>query len=112
MEHIRIERQKGYYGMIRSLEIIVDGARIGGIAQDESKVFLLPEGSRQIWGKMDWGETLRYGLSEYFGDQVLVFKASFTLNPLRNLGIMNLPFVVSVRDATDAEKEAIVVHSP
>ncbi|MCH8522412.1 MAG: hypothetical protein LAT60_10770, partial [Glycocaulis sp.] len=78
MKQIRIERQKGYYGALRTLDIFVDGARLGRISQGESKVFEVQEMGGEIWGKMDWGKTHKLSLHDYDPSKAIVFKAYFT----------------------------------
>ncbi len=43
MKKIRVERQNGYYGIIRSLKIIVDGISIGSIKEGETVIFEVAE---------------------------------------------------------------------
>ncbi len=97
MKQIRVERQKGYYGMARALDILVDGAPLGSIKQGETKVFELPEFGREIWGKMDWGETPRLSLHDYAPDKTVVFKGFFSINPLKNVAVTKMPFKVFLR---------------
>ena len=106
MNQIRVERQKGYYGMARKLEIFVDGVGIGRIKQGQTLMFDVPDGCQQIWGKMDWGETIRLDISGYQLDQTIVFKAYFTFNLLKGVGLANLPFKVFLRDASVGETKA------
>lgn len=94
MKQIRVERQAGFYGMVRSLEIIADGLILGRISQGAKQVFDVPESCREIWGKMDWGETVRLDVSNYDPTQTVVFKAFFTFNLLKGVGIGPLPFKV------------------
>jgi phosphoglucomutase len=44
MIQIRVERQKGYFGVIRALEIIVDGTSLGRINQGQTLIFDAPDG--------------------------------------------------------------------
>ncbi|MDT9180981.1 MAG: hypothetical protein P5684_25835 [Limnospira sp. PMC 1238.20] len=97
MKQIRIERQKGYYGVLRALDVFVDGARLGKLKQGETKVFEVQEISGEIWGKMDWGKTHNLSLHEYDPGKAIVFKAYFTLNPFKIFGISKLPFKVFVQ---------------
>lgn len=97
MNEIRVERQKGAYGMFRAMEIVVDGVAMGKIGQGQSSTFMLPDGGRQVWGKMDWGETERLELADGGPGKTVVFQAYFTLNLLRQLGIAKLPFKVFFR---------------
>lgn len=98
---ILIERKPGYYGMIRTLRILVDGVLVARIGQGETLPVDIPAGSREIWGKMDWGETVRVGIASCTPDKILVFRSYFTLNPFKNFGISKLPFEVFLRDRTE-----------
>ena len=103
MKKISIQREKGYYGMARALKIIVDGKHIGKINQGQAMVFDLPENHQEIWGQMDWGKTRRLDISHYNLNMTIVFKAYFTFNPLKSLGLAKLPFKVFYREATQEE---------
>ena len=103
MSTIRIERQKGYYGIFRALKIIADGVEVGAIKQGQTLVFELPDDCQKIWGKMDWGETERLDITDYRMDQTVVFKGKLTLNIFKGLGLSELPFEISVRQASEAE---------
>jgi hypothetical protein len=96
MKQIKVQRQKSYYGIIRALNIFVDGNHLGNIKQGETKVFEVPEGGCEIWGKMDWGETLHLSLKDYTPDKTVVFAGYFTFNPLKGLGLSKLPFKVFI----------------
>ncbi len=96
MRAIQVRRDRGYYGMIRSLELIVDGFAVGKIEQGHTIGLQVPENARHIWGRMDWGETTRLELP---GEgATVVFQGYFTLNPLRNLGVQPLPFRIRVEE--------------
>ena len=102
MKQIRIERDKGYYGMMRKLAIVVDGVEKAELKQGESIILDLADDARVICGKMDWAKTKEIHLNTIHLntidlDQALVFKSYFTFNPLRNIGIIELPFEVFSR---------------
>jgi hypothetical protein len=99
MIQIRVERQKGYFGVIRALEIIVDGTSLGRINQGQTLIFDAPDGVREIWGKMDWGKTRRLDIANYNLDKTVVFKGLFTVNLFRSLGLLDIPFSVHLRAA-------------
>jgi hypothetical protein len=92
MRELRVERQKGYYGAFRALNIIVDGTPLGSIKQGETVVFEVPEIGQEIWGKMDWGETPRLSLHDYVPDKTVVFKGCSSFDPLKNLAVTKMPF--------------------
>ena len=82
---------------LRSLQIIVDGTVLGVIKYGETAVFESPDSGQEIWGKMDWGITPRLTLSDYAPDKTVVFEGYVTLNPLKNLGLMEMPFKVFLK---------------
>ena len=92
--------------MIRALEIIVDGTVIGKIDQAQTSLFDIPNDSREIWGKMDWGRTKRLDISNYKIDQTVVFRGRFTLNIFKNIGIAGLPFELSLRSEPNKTTKA------
>ena len=103
MKKIRIQRQHGYYGMLRALHIYVDHIRIGKIKQGQTLEFNLPDRHQKIWGKMDWGKTERLDISDYTLDKTIVFKGYFSFNPFKALGLAELPFNIFQRDVYEAE---------
>lgn len=92
--------------MIRALEIVIDGVSFGKIDQGQALTFEVPETSREIWGKMDWGQTDRLDISSYNLSQTVIFRGRFTLNLFRNLGIANLPFDLFLRDDDECKSSA------
>ena len=97
MKHVKIERRKGYYGSLRTLELYVDGTCLGHIRQGEEKVFEVHESGREIWGKMDWGKTVKLSLNDYAQGKAVVFESYFTFDLFKNLGISKLPFRVFIQ---------------
>jgi len=94
MPKIRIVRQPGFYGMFRSLVIVVDGVTVGRITQGREIVVEVPAGSREIWGEMDWGKTPRLSLENHSPACAVVFKGYFTFNFISGVGITPLPFLI------------------
>ena len=97
MKQIRIEREKGYFGAIRALNIFIDGTHLGSLSQGETKVFEVQDMGVEIWGEMDWGKTSKLSLRDYDPGKTVVFKSYFSVNPLQSVGISNLPFRVFIR---------------
>ena len=96
---IMVHRAKGLYGKVRMLEIIVDGEIKGKIAEGQTKLFDVYSTSKEMWAKMDWGETTRIDISDYMHSDyqsgiAIIFKGYFTLNVFRSLGISKIPFKV------------------
>jgi hypothetical protein len=87
--------------MLRALDLVFDGIRVGRIGQGATLTVQVPDGAREIWGRMDWGETVSLPLAACGPEATVVFKGRFTLNLFRNLGVAELPFAVSVRGARE-----------
>ena len=98
MKQIRIERQKGFYGLFRTLKIVVDGDNVAELKQGRSIMLDLPIDAREIWGEMDWGKTKRMPLDNIDNNKVLVYKGFFTFNHARNVGVKEMPFKVFYKD--------------
>ncbi len=104
MKQIRVERRKGFYGIFRALGIRVDGVEVGKIRQGEVLQVEVPESSQEIWGQMDWGETIRVRLEGYEPDQIIVFRGYFTFNVSRSLAMDTMPFEVFLTREAEVEK--------
>lgn len=102
MRQIRIERRKGAYGIFRTLEIVVDGDKLGTVRHGQSITIDVPDGGRQLWGRMDWAETNRLDLDDCGPGQTVVFKGYFTWDLLKGMGISKMPFDVFVEGAAIA----------
>jgi len=97
MKRIKIIREKGFYGKLRALKLVVDGQIMGKVKQGCEVEITLPTGAQRLWGKMDWGKTAAWPVADIPDGGTLVFKAYFTLNTLRQLGLMPLPFRIMQR---------------
>lgn len=91
MRKIKIECATGYYGKLRALKLIIDGNEVGSINQGGSVDVEISDNAVELRGKMDWGKTCSFSLTEVKEGDVITFQPYFTLNPLRNLGITDLP---------------------
>ena len=99
-----MERSKGFYGICRTLELVVDGVSIGGIKHKQKEVFEIPADAREIWGKMDWATTERLDISGYqFSKETVVFQSRFTWNTSKNLGVDKMPFEVFLAGSESSE---------
>lgn len=91
MRTIRLTRIRGYYGMARAMGIYVDGEKVGNLMQTKTLDITLPEDARELYGKMDWVKTERFPLPGVADGTHITVATYFTLNPLRNIGIMAMP---------------------
>ena len=54
MAQIVLHRSKQYFGMLRQLEIYLDGAKVGGVSYNQRMPFQVASGPHEILVKMDW----------------------------------------------------------
>ena len=97
MKQITIRRARGFYGAMRKLSILIDGVKVASLGQGEETLLEVADTATFIWGKMDWGATDHQPLQNVEHGHSVTFKAYFTLNPLRNLGISALPFRITIQ---------------
>ncbi|QDZ39832.1 hypothetical protein FRE64_07680 [Euhalothece natronophila Z-M001] len=101
MKEIKVEWQNSDYG-IRALEIFVDEIHLGKIKQGETIVFEVPEIGREIWGKIEGGQTTPHlSLNDYTPDKTVVFKAYPKLNLFEQMGLSQIPFKVFLQQEPD-----------
>jgi hypothetical protein len=93
---ITIRRERGYYGCMRALEIVLDGHIVGTLRQGEELVLDLPHGADLLWGAMDWGRTEQLSAEGLENGQTVTFRGVFTLSLFRGLGLGTMPFRVTV----------------
>lgn len=91
MRTIKLTRKRGYFGAARQMGIYVDGQKVGNLMQTKSLDITLPDDARELYGKMDWVKTDRFDLLGIADGAHVTVQTYFTLNPLRNFGIMNMP---------------------
>ena len=96
MKTITIRREPGYYGMVRALQILVDGHQVGSIRQKENITLDLPDAAGVLEGKMDWGKTDPVNLQAVQDGQTVTFQAYFSLNPMKIFALDGIPVRVSV----------------
>lgn len=93
MKKITIYYEKGFYGRLRAVKIFADSLQVDLLKPGEEKTFECAENVNEIYAKMDWGKTDTLKVSTLFDGEKIILKSYFTLNPLRNIGIMSLPFI-------------------
>jgi hypothetical protein len=57
--HITVTRADLMYGMLRKLEIYIDGHQVGDVAALKTTEFDVDPGEHEIYVKMDWAESPR-----------------------------------------------------
>lgn len=95
MRKISIVRKSGSYGKLRALKLIVDGNKVGSVKDGQSIEIQIPGDAVNLKGKMDWASSDSFSLGDIKDGETIVFKFYFTLNPLRNLGLLSLPVLIS-----------------
>ena len=96
MKTLHIHRAKGFYGMIRTLKVLVDGNEVAALKQKQSKTIEVDSAAVELQGKMDWGRTEVVPLDNVQSGQTMTFTGHFSINPLKALGLTNLPFRVTI----------------
>ncbi len=91
---IKMIRNKGYYGRMRTAKIMADGNEIGLIKSGETVNINIPEQANNLYIKMDWARSEPYHVNKLEEGQTLYVNAWFTFNPLRNFGIMTIPIAL------------------
>ena len=94
MRKITLTRNKGWFGRVRALKLYADDIEIGHIKAGETLSLEIPDGVQTIYGKMDWGKTNKYSLAFVEDGDELFAKGRFTLNPLRNFAIIEIPIII------------------
>jgi hypothetical protein len=97
MKKLKVIRMSGYYGMIRKLGIYIDGQKVGDVGNGSETMIDVPDGGVSLEGRMDWGKTDAVGLAALKDGQTITFTTFFSFNPLRGLGLANLPFKVTTK---------------
>lgn len=97
MKLITIRRDPGFYGSMRKLTILIDGTKVARLKQHEDVLLEVDDNATWMQGKMDWGKTEQVPLQDLDHGTIITFKAWFTFNPLRSLGISALPFRVTIQ---------------
>jgi hypothetical protein len=80
------------YAMLRALDIQIDGLSVGSLKPDNSFKIEISDNAQTILGKMDWGRTKPFSLSDCEDGDVISFQGYFSPNPFVQLGLMGLPF--------------------
>lgn len=91
MTTLTIKRNRGWFGLIRSAVILADGIEVGRVKAGESVTIQLPEGTGNLSARMDWAQSRPVPVSRFKDGQVIYLNSRFTLNPLRNIGILTMP---------------------
>ena len=91
MRTITVTRNGGWYGRIRTAIILADDLEIGRVKSGKTVTVKVPEHASNLYVKIDWGRSSPYPVSNIKEGDTIYMNAWFTLNPLRNFGILPLP---------------------
>jgi len=91
MTKITITRNNGWFGKMRKAKIMADKIEVGSVKSGETVTVEIPGQANNLYAKMDWGRSKPYSTNTIKEEQVIYMNCWFTLNPLRNLGIMSIP---------------------
>lgn len=97
MTKIHITRNKGWFGRVRSLKLFADDAHVGTVKAGATITIDIPAGSKTFYGKMDWGKTNKLPVGEINDGDTVLANARFTLNPLRNLALIEIPVKLEIQ---------------
>lgn len=92
MTTIQITRNKGWYGRIRTVKIMADGQKIGTLSAGETSSFSVPLGTKEVYGKMDWGRTCNViPAADIVEGAKFQINFWFTLNPFKLFAVPHIP---------------------
>ena len=94
MPIITVARNKGWFGRIRTASIMADDVEIGRVKSGETANVQVPDHANSLYVRMDWGRSSAYPVSNVKDGQTIYMNAWFTLNPLRNIGVIPIPFAL------------------
>lgn len=70
---------------------MADDLEIGRVKSGETVNVHVPDGSTNLYAKMDWGRSEPYPVAKTNDGQRIYMNAWLTLNPLRNIGLIPIP---------------------
>ncbi len=70
---------------------MADDIEIGRVKSGEAVDVHVPDDSSNLYAKIDWGRSQPYPVCNISDGQTIYMNAWFTLNPLRNIGLMSMP---------------------
>jgi hypothetical protein len=95
MRKINVVRKSGFFAIFRSLKLVVDENHCSSIKNGKSVEIQIPSDACILVGCMDWGKTHSFSLDGIEDGETIMFKPYLTVNLLRYLGILELPFRIS-----------------
>jgi hypothetical protein len=81
MRKVKVVRSKGYYGVFRSLKLLIDNNLVAAVKQGEAVDIHIPEGAHELIGKMDWAKTEALKLADINDGDFILFEPYFSIKP-------------------------------
>ncbi len=94
MRTISVARNKGWFGRFRDATILADDVEIGRVKPGKTVNAQVPDDANNLYAKMDWGRSSPYPVINIKDGQTIYMNAWFTLNLLRNIGIIPIPIAL------------------
>ena len=91
MASITVTRNQGWFGRFRTAKIMADDVEIGQVKSGETIEVDVPDNSTNLYAKMDWGRSQPYPVCNIKDGQTIYMNAWFTLNLMRNVGLIPIP---------------------
>lgn len=91
MKTLNVTRKPGPYAQARDLEVFVDGAAVGTLAQGATLTVSVSDDAREMSGKVGSGKTEAFPISDLADGTDMVVWVWETKNPLRNWGFQTIP---------------------
>lgn len=89
-----ITRKPGWYAKVRKFHLKVDGRKMATIEEGETVTLEVSPEARSLVGTVDWGRSPSFSLQQLNDGDLLEIQGWFTWNPLRNLGLLELPVTI------------------
>ena len=96
MPKIRIERNTGWIGQLRRIEIFIDGEKMGTVNDGETKDYEIEKGKHEVYAKLGWERSQKIELN-IVESEITVLKLTLykygTLILLINIALLALSIV-------------------
>ena len=94
MRTVSVTRNKAWYGRLRTAIVLADDVEVGRVKVGATANIHIPDQASNLYVKMDWGRSTPYPVNHIKDGQTLYVNGWFTLNPLRNMGILSIPIAI------------------
>ena len=87
MLSIHVVRNKGWYGLARTAQIMADDTEIGRVKCGATASVQIPDNTENLYAKMDWGWSEPFPVDDLKDGQTIYMNAWFTFN----IGLSPIP---------------------